>query len=68
MDWTLDSTGRTYTLTQGAYHAIVLHASRGEWIVLLNCGTKPVTEFRCTSLKEAQLWTDEQLQRLTSRQ
>ena len=68
MTCTNDATGRRYTLTQGEYHATVVHASTGEWVVLLDNGKKPVDQLRCATLEEAQTWTAEQLERLTSMQ
>jgi hypothetical protein len=46
------------------YQVVVIHASTGEWLALLDKGSKAVGQERCATLQEAQRWTEAQLERL----
>jgi hypothetical protein len=64
MDWALDNTGRTYTLTQGTLQAMVWHASTGEWIAMISQRQQAIAHKRCPTLQEAKGWCEQQLQAL----
>ena len=64
VDWITDTTGRTPTLTMGAYQAMVWHTSTGEWMVMISRNGMAVAHQRCLTLKLAQRWCEAQLRKL----
>ena len=66
MEWTSDTTGQRYTITQGRCQGTVWQDATRHWTAIVNANGLALGQNSFTAVEDAQAWCEAQLADLTA--